>query len=106
MPGFLVTDGATVQCLHAGSARPTTVALRVRASGQAVLTQTSAMTVAGCVPPPPPGTPPCASAQWIVAALRVRATGVPVVLKDSQAVCVPTGTGLNVLSTQTRVKGV
>jgi hypothetical protein len=28
-----------------------------------------------------------------------------VLLKDSQATCTPTGTGLNVVVTQTRVKG-
>jgi hypothetical protein len=28
-----------------------------------------------------------------------------VVLQDSQAVCIPTGTGLNVLATQVRVRG-
>ena len=30
---------------------------------------------------------------------------VPVLLKDSQAVCTPTGTGLNTVVTQQRVKG-
>jgi hypothetical protein len=28
-----------------------------------------------------------------------------VLLKNSQATCAPTGTGLNIISTQTRVKG-
>jgi hypothetical protein len=35
----------------------------------------------------------------------VRAGGVPVLLQDSQAICAPTGTGLNVVVTQVRVKG-
>jgi hypothetical protein len=41
----------------------------------------------------------------VTAATRVRAGGVAVLLKDTQATCTPTGTGLNVLSTQQRVKG-
>jgi hypothetical protein len=45
------------------------------------------------------------TATWVAAALRVTAQGVPVVLQDSTAVCVPTGTGLNVAATQVRVKG-
>jgi hypothetical protein len=35
----------------------------------------------------------------------VVADKVAVVLKDSTAVCAPTGTGLQILMTQTRVKG-
>jgi hypothetical protein len=43
---------------------------------------------------------------WIVAALRVKVMGMPVLLQDSQAVCVPTGTPLTVVLTQPRVKGM
>ena len=35
---------------------------------------------------------------------RVKAGGTPVLTKDSQAVCAPTGTGLNIINTQMRVK--
>jgi len=72
--------------------------------GQPVVTQTSAYSIAGCALTGTPN-PPCATAQWVTAAARVRAGGVPVLLQDSQAVCVPTGTGLNVIATQLRVKG-
>jgi hypothetical protein len=44
------------------------------------------------------------TAQWTTAATRVTAGGAPVLLQDSVAVCAPTGTGLNVLLTQLRVK--
>jgi len=40
-----------------------------------------------------------------VGALRVLAGGQPVLLQDSQAVCVPTGTPLTVAMTQVRVRG-
>ena len=77
---------------------------RVLVGGQPVVTQTCTYTIAGCALT---GTtnPPCVTAQWVTAALRVRAGGVPVLLQDSQAVCTPSGTGLNILVTQVRVRG-
>ncbi len=105
MPGFLLHQGATVMCMHGGQAQPTVPNPRVRVSGQPIVTQTTTYTIAGCPFVPPGGTGPCVTAQWIVPATRVRAGGVPVLLQDSQAVCVPTGTGLNVILTQLRVRG-
>ena len=49
---------------------------------------------------------PCVTAQWVSAATRVKAGGLPVLLQDSQAVCAPNGTGVNILVTQVRVKGM
>jgi hypothetical protein len=106
MPGFLLHSGATVLCLHAGQAQPTAVSPRVTVGGQPVATQPSPYVVAGCtLPPPPAANGPCVTATWVTAAVRVRAGGMPVLLADSQAVCAPTGTGLNVVVTQLRVKG-
>lgn len=104
MPGFLLHQGATVLCIHAGQALPTTPYPRVRVSGQPITTQPIPYTVVACGLT---GTtnPPCVVAQWITAATRVRAGGMPVLLQDSQAVCTPTGTGLNILVTQMRAKG-
>ena len=104
MPGFIVHQGATVMCIHAGQAQPTAPNPRVRVSGQPVAVMAAPYVVAGCPFVPPGGNGPCVTAQWITAATRVRAGGVPVVLQDSQAVCVPTGTGLQVILTQLRVK--
>jgi len=104
MPGTLLHLGATVLCMHAGQAQPTVSNPRVKVGGQPIVTQTSSYTIAGCALTGTPN-PPCATAQWIVSAGRVRAGGVPVLLQDSQAVCVPTGTGLNIVATQPRVKG-
>jgi hypothetical protein len=36
----------------------------------------------------------------------VRVGGVPVLLQDSQAICTPNGTGVSIVMTQTRVRGV
>ena len=104
MPGMLLHMGATVLCMHTGQAQPTVSNPRVRVGGQPIVTQTSTYAIAGCALTGTPN-PPCATAQWVTGAMRVRAGGVPVLLQDSQAVCVPTGTGLNVLVTQMRVRG-
>ena len=105
MPGTLLHLGAAVLCMHAGQAQPAVTNPRVRVGGQPIVTRTSTYTIAGCPFVPPTGTGPCVTAQWVTSAVRVRAGGAPVLLQDSQAVCVPTGTGLNVVATQPRVKG-
>jgi hypothetical protein len=105
MPGFLLHVGATVLCMHGGQASPTSPAPRVRMSGQPVTVQPAPYVVAGC--PFVAGTTPmpCVTAQWVTAAVRVRSMGMPVLLQDSQAVCIPNGTGVNVIATQVRVRG-
>ncbi len=104
MAAFLLHEDATVQCLHQGRAQPTVTDLRVKVSGKKIVTQPPPYTVAGCTLPPQSGGP-CVSAAWTSAATRVRASGLPVLLKDSQATCVPTSTGVSILTTQTHVKG-
>ena len=107
MPGFLLHFGATVLCSHGGQAQATAPNPRVRVNGQAVVTQPASHAVAGCPFVTPGGTPqPCVTAQWVTAATRIRAGGQPVLLQDSQAVCVPNGTGVNIAVTQTRVRGM
>ena len=103
MPGFLLHRGATVLCLNAGLAQPLVTDLRVKVGGMPVVVQTAPYTIAGCTRPPAAGGP-CATAQWVTAATRVRAGGVPVLLEDSRAICAPTGTGLNVIVTQKRAR--
>ena len=105
MPGFILHLGATVICAHAGQAQPTAPNPRVLVSGQPVVTQLAPYLVAGCPFVPPAGNGPCVTAQWVIGALRVLAGGAPVLLQTSQAICVPTGTPLTVLVTQTRVTG-
>jgi len=102
MPGFVVHAGATVLCAHAGQAQPTAPFPRVLVSGQPVATQIGPYGIAGCALTGTPN-PPCATAQWRSAAMRVLAGGAPLVLQDSQAICVPTGTPLIVAVTQMRV---
>jgi hypothetical protein len=107
VPGFLLHVGATVLCSHAGQAQPTAPNPRVTVSGQPVVTIATPYVVAGCaMPPPPSGNGPCVSAQFVTAATRVTALGQPVLLQDSQSICVPTGTPLLPLVTQVRVTGM
>jgi len=105
MPGYLLHVGATVLCAHAGQAQPIVSNPRVRVSGQPIVTQSINYTIAGCSLSSVPS-PPCVTAQWVTAATRVRAGGMPVLLQDSQSICTPTGTPLNILVTQLRVKGM
>ena len=101
MPGYLLHQGATVMCSHGGKVQPVLPDARVKVSNQAVVTQPFFHTIAGCS-----STPPCALAQWLTAATRVRASGQPILLRDSQATCIPNGTGVKIIETQTRVKGI
>ena len=106
MPGFLLHVGATVLCAHGGQAQPTVPNPRVLVNGQPTVTLASPYVVAGCaMPPPPSGNGPCVTAHFVSSATRVLSNGQPLLLLDSQAVCVPTGTPLMIVQTQTRVTG-
>ena len=107
MPGFLLHAGATVLCAHGASTQPTVPNPRVKVDGQLITTQITLYTITGCPLTTPSGAPmPCVTGQWVSGATRVRAGGQPVLLQDSQAVCTPNGTPLNITVTQTRVRGV
>lgn len=106
MPGFLLHFGATVACVHAGQAVAGQPFPRVRLGGQPVTTVASQYTVACCAFNVSGVPSPCASAQWTTSALRIKAGGQPVLLHDSQASCMPNGTGVLVGAVQARVKGM
>ncbi len=106
MPGFILHQGAQVQCSHAGTAQPTAVVPAVTVGGQPIVVATAQYTVAGCtMPPPNAGNGPCVTATFIAptAATRVTSNGQPVLLDTSQSVCTPTGTPLLILNTQKKV---
>ncbi|RYY37006.1 MAG: hypothetical protein EOP46_04365 [Sphingobacteriaceae bacterium] len=105
MPGFLLTKDATVQCVHGGQAQPTVFSARVKINEQPIVTMAAPYSITGC-PFNVSGSPvPCVTAQWTTVAVRVKSDNLPVVLLDSQATCVPNGTPLLILSTQTKVTG-
>jgi hypothetical protein len=107
MPGFILHEGAQVQCSHLGTAAPAATNPQVKVSGQAIVLATAQYTIsAGCtMPPPNAGNGPCATATFTpaTAATRVTSNGQPVLLDTSQATCVPTGTPLVIISTQKKV---
>ena len=105
MPGFLLHVGATVMCAHAGQAQPTASNPRVMVSGQPTVTQSCIYTIAGCPFNISSVPVPCVTGQWITAATRVMAGGMPVLLQDSQSICTPNGTPMTIVVTQTRVRG-
>lgn len=102
MSAFVLHHGATVTCEHQGLAQPIVLSPRVQVNGQMVVTLANPYTVTGCTLAST-STPPCVTAKWITGASRVRAGGLPVVVRTSEAICVPTGQGLRVLMSQTRV---
>jgi hypothetical protein len=107
MPGFLVNSLTQVKCAHGGMATPTATFPKVLVMGQPVVLITAPYQVAGCaMPPPPGGNGPCVTGLFSVASTKVLANGLPVLLLDSKALCVPTGTPLMILPSQTRVSGI
>jgi hypothetical protein len=105
MPGFLLDSTSVIMCSHGGQAQTTMPNPRVKVNGRPVVVQTPPHTIAGC-PLPSSGLPACLIAQWVTGAVRVKASGMPVLLQDSQAICPPNGTPVVVVMTQMRVKGM
>jgi hypothetical protein len=96
MPGQALTQTATVLCAHGGQAQPTAPLARVLLSGTPAVGQTPPYVVAGCVFNVGGAPSPCVTGTWVVAAVRVRSSGVPLLLQDSVAVCAPNGTPLTI----------
>jgi hypothetical protein len=107
MPGFLLHLGATVFCAHAGQAQPMVTNPSVTVNGKPTVTLAAPYTIVGCAQPPLfLGSGPCVTAQFVSAATRLTSNGQPLLLQDSQAICVPTATPLFVTVVQTRVTGI
>lgn len=101
MPAPILHLGATVMCMHAGSAQPAAPFPRVLVSGQPVVTLASPFVVAGCALTGTP-TPPCVTATWMVGAVRVLAGGAPVLTMAGQSLAAPSGSPLLPVVAQTR----
>jgi hypothetical protein len=106
MPGFLLQLGATVMCAHAGQAMPIANNPRVLLGGQPSVVQSNGYSVSACPFMIGPTPSPCVTAQWTVAAVRVKSNNQALLLQDSQSVCAPNGTPLMITVTQVRVKGM
>ncbi len=106
MPGHLLETSASVACAHGGQASATMPSPRVRVAGNPITMMSAPHSISGCAFNVSGSPMPCVVAQWTVGATRVTSLGSPVLLQDSQAVCVPNGTPVTVSVTQTHVKGV
>ena len=102
MPGFLIQQGATVICSHGGQAMPATPNPSVSIDGMPTCLLPIPWIVAGCPLVPPP-LPPCVVAQWMTGTVRVTSNGQPLLVQSGQSICIPTGTPLIPIVTQTRV---
>jgi len=96
---------SAVICPHGGSARQITTNRRVLMSGVPIATLADQFVIDGCPNSTPAGPLPCIAARFTTAASRVRLSGVPVLLRDSIAVCEPSGAPAVVALTQSRVTG-
>ena len=105
MPGFLIQEGATVMCVHGGQATPVVSNPAITVDGMPTCLLPDPWVVAGCAGVPPV-VPLCVTAQWVVGTTRVTSFGLPLLVQSSQAVCVPGGTPLLTIVTQTRVSAM
>ena len=105
MAGFLLHAGAVVLCAHGGQATPAFSIPRVLVGGEPIVLQSSSFVIAGCQSVNRVSSP-CITAQFISAATRIKSNGQPVLLADSQAICIQNGTPLIIGASQTRVKGI
>jgi hypothetical protein len=102
MPGFLIQQGATVMCSHGGQAMPAAPNPLVTLDGMPTCLLSIPWIVAGCPLVPPP-LPPCVTSQWVTGTVRVTSNGQPLLVQSGQSICIPTGTPLIPIVTQTRV---
>ena len=105
MAGFLLHQGTTVLCSHAGQATPSAPNPRILVSGQPTVLITAPWIIAGCPLVPPP-LPPCVSAQWVTGTLRVTSMGQPLVVQSGAAISIPNGTPLLPVTMQARVSAM
>lgn len=109
MSGFLLHQGASVQCTHGGQATPGGASARVMLGGQPAVTLSHTYSIAGCpFATPEPAPKPCTSVQWTTPATRVLIEGQPALLTSSQGTTIgPMGVQgtPQAVASQTRVSG-
>ncbi len=87
MPGFFLTAGSTIQCMHGGTANVMPVNTKVKADGSPVLVESDVHLVAGC-PFNIAGVPsPCVMITWSLGASKVSINGQPALVQTSIGQC-------------------
>lgn len=109
MPGPLAHVGAVAMCPHGGMVMQVPSAPRVFLSGMPVATMADQYVVVGCVFNVAGAPHPCVRVQWVVPAVRVTSSVMPVILQTAVGLClaadqVPQGPVV-IASTQPRVMG-
>lgn len=102
MPGYLVTQNATVTCAHQGQARVAAALAGITIDGACVVAQSASYTVTGC-PFPPQSGGPCATGLWTTGTVRVTSRGMPLAIQGTPGTCAPTGVPMMVMVDQVRV---
>jgi hypothetical protein len=98
MPGYVLTTGSQVTCLHQGKTTLTPGQTRVLAGGAPVVTTADLNTIAGCALSSATPPSPCATIDFSLAASsRVFVNGSPVVLEPAGP-----GVGLCISANQAR----
>ena len=107
MPGFVLTEASTVQCMHGGTATVTSSNTKVKADNSPILVEDDKHTVAGC-PFMKGNTPsPCTEIEWSAPAQKVKINDKAVLIKTSIGQCKASGAVQGVATianTQTKVK--
>jgi uncharacterized Zn-binding protein involved in type VI secretion len=107
MANPVVEVGATIMCPHGGSASIVPGNSRVMLDGKPAALLTDPCMIAGCPFALPSGSPaPCLTVQWMTSATRVTVNGTPVLLSNSQGLCMGGGPPAppTIAATQVRVK--
>lgn len=106
----LMHANAVALCPHAGQVTSLVVNQRVRVSGQTVLTLQDTSAVLVCALSTSGSTHFCTQVKWSNPATRIKASGAPIILHDSQAECRAAdqtilGNAI-IVSTQLRARGI
>ena len=114
MPGFVLTTGSMVLCLHGGQAMLTTANTKVAVDGMPALLESDVHSVAGCPFQIPIGTgtkpSPCIRIEWLAGAIQLQVNGVGVLLQSSVGMCyspegAPQGVA-SIVNTQTKLSAL
>ncbi len=99
MPGFVITQGTGLKCLHAPGPTPDLTYSRVKIDGQSVVLQGQPYTITTCTA----GQSKCTKGTWTRGAQKVLAGGVPLAISTGVSLLAPAG-AFTVLAVQSRVK--
>lgn len=108
--GELVTTASTLMCPHGGSVSIVTSNSRTKAGGAYVARVSDTFMISGCPFMMASSPHPCMTVEWSVGAQKVDVVSNDVVTKDSVGMCKAADGAVqgpvNIVSTQTKVKGL